>query len=70
MTTCPITPGETRLLHGYPATVLTECEPAPLDQTGHQVRFDTPAYRATCAPVETSAFCWEFGPVVASSVHN
>lgn len=71
MTTAPcrITPGETRMLHHYPATVLSGCEQRG-DWHAHRVRFDTLAYRSTCGPVDTSAFCWEFGPAVPSMVHN
>ncbi len=67
---CTIAEGQTRHLHSYPATILSGCRPNSHGSTSHDVRFDTLLHRDTCAPHETSAFCWEIGPVVASPVHN
>ncbi len=67
---CAIVEGQTRHLHGYPVTVLSGCRPGVGGKDGHDVRFDTLLHRDTYAPHETSAYCWEIGPIVASPVHN
>lgn len=63
-TDCQVRAGQRRVLHSYPATVLSDCAPAEFgsaDWCKHRVRFETLAMRPTGALVETDAYGWEFG---------